>query len=110
MSAEFEFFKKIVSEYEGKLTEEKGRLTFKARNKVASYYQDGTVHTEKVVECRLRIHPMENEESGKWYSLNGEEETHSILGGFGTTFSEKSLRYNLERYNFKPKLGQLSLF
>lgn len=108
---EFEIFKRICGEYEGKLVEEENCISFTARNKVASYFQDGSVHNEKVVECRLRVQVYESEEKGKWISLQGEEETYSILGGFSNSFSEQSLRYNLKRYNFKPKgKAQMNLF
>lgn len=108
---EFELFKRICGDYEGKLVEEENRITFTANNKIASHYQDGSVHTEKVVECCLRVQVYEIEEKGKWVSFSGEEKTYSIIGGFGGSFSEERLRYNLKRYNFKPKgKAQMNLF
>lgn len=108
---EFELFKRICGEYEGKFTEEENRITFTARNKIASHYQDGSVHTEKVVVCNLHLKMYENEEKGQWFCLSGEEESYSIIGGFSTTFKEESLRHNLGRYGFKKKTKeQITLF
>lgn len=98
---EFDLFKRICGEYQGKLVEEKDKVSFTSMNKIASYYQDGSVHTEKTLECRLKLVVYERE-NGKHISFQGEEESYAIKGGFGTTFSEESLRYNLQRYNFKP--------
>ena len=70
---EFELFKRICGEYEGKFVEEENRITFTANNKIASHYQDGLVHTEKIVECNLHLQVYENEEKGKWVCFSGEE-------------------------------------
>lgn len=108
---EFELFKRICGDYEGKLVEEENRITFTANNKIASHYQDGSVHTEKVVECCLRVYVYESEEKGQWVSFSGEEKTYSIIGGFVGSFSEEMLLRELKRYNFKRKGEvQTSLF
>ena len=108
---EFEQFKRICDEYEGKLIEEENKLSFIANNKIASYYQDGSIHTEKVVECRLRLRSHCCSDGSERLLFDGEEETYSIKGGFGSSFSEDALRYNLEYYGFKRKSNrQLSLF
>ena len=105
---EFELYKRICEEYDGKLIEEENCISFVANNKIASYYQSGRVHTEKVVECRLRLVAYED---GR-ISFQGEEATHSIIGGFGgLDFDEQIFRRYLKRYNFKPKgEKQMSLF
>lgn len=100
---EFELFKKIASEYEGKIVEAPNTISITANNEIASHYQDGTVHTKKVVECTLRIQMYENEDGSKRISFSGEEKTYSILGGFGTTFAEDTFRKQLKRYNFIKK-------
>ena len=108
---EFKLFKRIVSGYDGKIVETDNEISITANNKIASYYQEGSVHTEKVVECQLRIKAYENDDGTERISFQGEEKTYSILGGFGGSFSEESLRYNLKRYNFKPKgEKQMNLF
>lgn len=109
---EFDVFKRIASEYEGVITESDQEIKITANNKIASYYQDGTVHREKIVKCELRLKVYENDNGHKRLSFQGEEKTYEILGGFGGSWSEESMRYNLERYKFKKKIadGQLTFF
>ena len=109
---EFELFKRICGEYDGKFVEEENRITFTANNKISSHFQNGSVHTEKVVECCLRVQAYEIEGKGKWVCFSGEEKTYSILGGFGgAELTEENLRRKLKFYNFKPKdEKQMSFF
>lgn len=109
---EFEIFKRIVSGYNGKIIENDYEISITANNEIASYYQDGSVHTKKVVECVLKLRLYKTEEGTQRISFQGDEKTCSIIGGFGSpSFSEERLLQELKRYNFKPKgTEQMSLF
>lgn len=108
---EFELFKRIVSGYNGKIVENENEISITANNEIASYYENGEVHTKKVVECVLALRLYIGEDGMKRISFQGNEKTYSIIGGFGSpSFSEERLLRELKRYNFKPKLGQMNLF
>ena len=101
----YDIFKKVTSEYEGKYIERFGREFFTSNNEICCYYNNGKIHTKKVVPCFIGI--TERNSIDVW------EETHEILGGALTSFSEELLTYYLEKYNFKKKKKkneQLNLF
>ena len=101
-----EEFIKIVSEYAGALSEDNRYIKITSNNRIKDYYQDGSVHTDKIVRCEI-IFCKEDE------SVQGAEDTYSIIGGFAfpAPIAEKTLRDKLDKYNFKKAEGrQLNLF
>lgn len=100
MESNYEKFKRIVSQYEGVITETEECIEITAKNEIASYYASGKVFKRKVVPCTIGCRKDRN-------SLYGHEKTYEIIGGFGQSFDEESLLRNLERYNFKKKTASL---
>jgi hypothetical protein len=95
-----EEFKEICSSYFGTFSRtERNEIMFCSKNEIISYYQDGTIHTQKKVDCEIALR-------NRGY-LSACEKTYAILGG--CSYCEGTadiLKMLLTRYNFKPKAQQ----
>lgn len=98
-----EEFKKICSCYLGNFEKtEWGQIKFCNKNEITSYYQDGTIHTQKKVDCEIEL--------GNEGRLSACEKTYSILGGCGGyDGTRENLKELLIRFNFQIK-DQISFF
>ena len=107
---EIDLFKRIASDYVGTITEENESTYITNKNEICNYYQDGKVATKKVVPCKVGIRLIHLYDGNTRWLLEFEEQTFSILGGGSRDFTEQSLIQVLERYNFKMKQKELSIF
>lgn len=101
---EFELFKRIVSEYEGKIIERENEVLIIAKTKACGCLSKAP--TEWTISVRAYV-----DQGKKHYLLSGHEKGH--WSGFSTTFNEEMLRLNLERCKFilkRRQNKQLSLF
>lgn len=100
-------FRQIVGNYDGQLLETSDEIHYKAKNEIASYYDNGKVCRKAKVVCDVYAF---NRSYG--IILGAHEKTYEILGGqSGHEFDEEQLTYLLERYCFKRRTKkQMSIF
>lgn len=110
MLNQIDLFKSIASDYVGTITEEDDCAYITNKNEICNYYQDGTVAIKKVVPCKVGVRLIHLYDGNTRWLLEFEEQTFSILGGGARDFTEQGLIQVLERYNFKKKQKQLSVF
>lgn len=107
---EIDLFKSIASDYVGTITEEDERAYITNKNEICNYYQNGEVATKKVVPCKVGVRLIHLYDGNTRWLLEFEEQTCSILGCGSCDFAEQNLIQVLERYNFKKKQKELSIF
>lgn len=107
---EIDIFKRIASDYVGTINEENERAYITNKNEICNYYQNGNVATKKVVPCEVGVRLIHLYDGSLRWLLEFEEQTFSILGGGSCDFTEQGLIQVLERYNFKKRQKELSIF
>lgn len=108
-------FENIVKEYVGTIIRETDRVVFKNKN---TLFKSGNVYNEKTDKITfVENKPVKVDcefEFCNGGQFNGCEKTYEILGGFGLpSATEKDIRKQLDRFNFKHKevrYEQLTLF
>ncbi len=104
-----EEFIEIASGYIGATTEDYNRVKIINKNRLITYYQNGEVCEDKVVQCEIAFDKRDQ-------SLDGKEATYMLLGGFSfpPPIDKEQLRRALEKFGFqvkqKQEATQLSLF
>lgn len=101
---EFELFKRIVSEYEGKIVERENEVAIIAKTKACGCL------SKAPTEWTISVRAYDNQ-GERCYLLSGHEKGH--WSGFGMTFTEEMLLLQLKRLEFVLKrlqYKQLSLF
>lgn len=102
-----ELFKKIIAEYNGTITETENKIEISSNNEIACYYATGEIAKKKVEKCCVYL---SCNASNHWY-LGAEEKSYAILGGcFGISPNEENIIRLLEKYNFKKKIKEYTLF
>lgn len=98
-----EQFREIASNYKGEIKEDGDRLWIENKNVITSYYEDGDIHRQERVLCKVGIW-------GK--RLFADEKTCQILGGMlGVDFSPEDLIHYLKKYGFEEeKVQQISFW
>jgi len=98
-----EEFRQIADGYHGNIIEKLDSIWIECRNKISSYYQDGTVAETVTTLCSVGI---------RYNFLFAEEATSRIIGGcYGITATAENVQKKLIRYGFlKKQQEQLSLF
>lgn len=110
MLNQIDLFKRIASDYVGTITEENECAYITNKNEICNYYQNGEVATKKVVPCKVGVRLIHLYDGNTRWSLEFEEQTCLILGGGLCDFTEQGLIQVLERYNFKKRQKELSIF
>lgn len=99
-----EEFRAIVNGYNGEITEDENTIKISAKNRLITHYQSGEVFADRIVPCYIAF-------DKNCDTLQGEEATFSIIGGFSwcSPIKKETVIEQLERYGFKKKqIQQLS--